>query len=293
MEPSTEFPGPLKQAVWPIVMKTGSRLIGLGTGFIVSSSGLLLTARHVLFEAWKAEQEARRFVGGPDAVQTFGLFSTDNIQREGDEEWYLGGLLRLGPSLLPPQIDMALARVHARDVDGRQIHLPNASLSFDFPAIGDPVIVCGYPRIQTEIGEVRSDGRVILHHAQRAVATVGTVLEVHPVRRDSSLLPFPVMRVKAAIDPGMSGGPVFHGRSGKVIGVVTSGWSDREDGYCSLLYPAADLPVPAMEGTGADSTHPTLFDMAKAGLVSVDDSLSRISITRDPSGETRIEIRHR
>jgi hypothetical protein len=111
-----------------------------------------------------------------------------------------------------------------------------AFLTTRLPQIGERLTLAGFSANSIEGVKDRTfvaRGNVLV--------CVGEVSAQHPVGRDRSMLPWPVLRVDCPAWGGMSGGPVFDA-SGYVVGVVCSSMSDHtgagSPSYVSLLWPA-------------------------------------------------------
>jgi hypothetical protein len=106
-------------------------------------------------------------------------------------------------------------------------------------------------------------------------AATGEVIEVHPIRRDSSQYPFPCFRINARIDGAMSGGPVFN-ETGELVGLncgTLAGDLDAEQvSYATTLWPLLRILV-TFNPSGGDAPiqqYP-LVDLAVSGRIAVAD----------------------
>ncbi len=143
------------------------------------------------------------------------------------------------------------------------------------PPVGQKVIAFGYRESKITVTE-SEDG---VHHIQlndSPTTSIGTVRQVHPSRRDISMLPFPCFEVEARFDHGMSGGLVVD-EEGALCGLICSGFnnSDRDASpisYVVTLWPMLKTIISANRGNKypKDVSYP-IIDLALDGLIHVKD----------------------
>ena len=119
-----------------------------------------------------------------------------------------------------------------------------------------------------------------VHWHSSTSTAVGTVIEVHDVRRDRGMLNFPCFRTNAPFTHGMSGGPIFH--NGKLSGIICASGLQGNDGqkiaYGATLWPLLALKLQLdFAGQPSDSWY-TVLDLVDRGYVRAVDR-ERIAIT--------------
>jgi hypothetical protein len=138
------------------------------------------------------------------------------------------------------------------------------------PAIDSLVAAIGYPNSSFEF-QAPTDHLLVMD----ATTSTGRVIEVHDLRRDSVMLPFPCFRVNARFDGGMSGGPVMN-EIGWLCGVVCSSMppadlGDTHDSYVSTIWPVLRTMIDAPWDKLPPGTAHPLLDYARAGIIDVRD----------------------
>jgi len=280
----------------PLLVISGQQLIAIGTGFAVTSDGLMITAAHVVEEAVKHGAPRKRQDGGFDCdLQLYALYVTN--QKNHDRNQYVGGPLPVLKFWHSPELDIAFCRLGSPyGLGGWMPNLPIFVLSPSIPAVGEKVCGCGYYQMKGNVGRVTDNGNVEVHYSQNTAYTPGSVSEVHPVKRDSAMLRFPCFRTDARFDPGMSGGPVIN-QQGNVCGVICSSLPADElspihVSYASLIWPAFGTPI-EVERPGQESAMTILYDLAKEGRVEVDRSFDSMQVTMHSNGSRTVGIRSR
>jgi hypothetical protein len=273
----------IQSAVMPVVVRRpDGGLVGLGTAFTIAP-GLMLTASHVMQEA--VEGQGALVEGAMAGVVC--LASSDEAASE-----FFGALLPIERSRHYQSFDIALLEVGVPFIDDEPVPLLQLPLTAELPTVGDQVIALGYSRLDAshrQHGEVESAYQL----QQDFNGTRGRVEEVHPVRRDW-FLPFPCFRTNARFDGGISGGPVFNAE-GFVCGVVCSGYELGEEevgytSYASILFPAFFFE--SLRTEEGEVRMYSLLEFVKVGAIQGHESLSRLELTTDASGERRITLRN-
>lgn len=130
----------------------------------------------------------------------------------------LGGIY--SPPLQEPRVTnmTELAAIWISGPEGRQ--RASSFLPLDGrwrPQTGERVMALGFADLDLDTMEEGPDRAI----QQYLYGSVGEIMEVNPVRPDSSR-PWPTFRVEANWLGGMSGGPVFN-EAGHVVGLVSTG----------------------------------------------------------------------
>jgi serine protease Do len=188
-----EVPALVKRFGEAVVMvKTPS---GLGTGFLVSREGHLVTNYHVVEKQTQLRVTMFREVVAKGAAATAAAAQPANGQGSGFEkiEFRKAKIIALQPLR-----DLALLQIDADEIDGR---LPEPVVINDRNdlRVGDMVFAIGNP-----LGMERSVTQGIVSSTTRTIDTVRLI------------------QTDAAINPGNSGGPIFNTR-GEVVAVACAG----------------------------------------------------------------------
>lgn len=277
----------------PLLVVREESVVAVGTGFVITPNGLMITASHVVEEAVKHGIQQRRQDGGLDyELQLYALYVTN--QKIDEHGQYMGGPLPVLKFWHSPELDIAFCRLGSPYGQGGWMpNFPVFRLSPSAPAVGDTICGCGYYKMKGEVDHRAADGKIEVHYSQNTAYTPGCVIEVHPVRRDSANLRFPCFRTDARFDAGMSGGPVVN-EHGSVCGVICYSLPADESypehvSYASLLWPAFGTAI-GVERLGEESAVTTLYDLAKQGCVEVDSSFNSMQMTMHPDGLRTIGI---
>jgi hypothetical protein len=228
----TPWESPITQVAGLLVAGTNEHdLVPMGTAFFAAPY-LALTARHVVDEIflrfqgclpWDARGDLRFGLHFGHFYPGFGLLKWDVIDYGISQSIDVVALIVEPERNLPP---------------GFAWHLPRFAVLP--PPLGSQLAAFGYPRSTHRLDDVGGAKIGIDPHT-----ATGTVLEVHPRYRDTSMLPFPCLYTDARFDPGMSGGPVFN-EDGRICGLVSSNLppavpGERHSSYVSLIWPALGL----------------------------------------------------
>ena len=276
---------PVRETIFPIFKQSPERpsIFDLvGTGFFIHSSGLFLTARHVL-EDFVRPGKKTASPGWIAAVST----------KTSPANHLLGN-------------NYALSRiVSASFVDGRpgsgpdiglgvveDVFLPPAKrprfrrvkLTTDVPAVGSKISTVAFPgtRVQNEPPSIYFD----IDYSQHP----GEIHEVYESGRDSVMLPFPCCQTSMKIKSGASGGPVFDDQ-GRVFAVNSTGFhnhneDDQDISYISPIGLALGLPIYRQNITLLD----TVADLVRCKSIRLNPEVSVTRRRIDGSG-TRYDFR--
>ncbi|MFA6288664.1 MAG: serine protease [Opitutaceae bacterium] len=224
--------GIINQIAWPVLQKRANGYRTLGTAVSIGK-GLAITAWHYLRELIGENPEN---CGEPEKVSVEILVAAYEKEKSRVILWGAVKIFAL------PDIDVAIIYLGGQESYGDDAYKQVfAHLDFAIPQVGTEVAVFGYNR--AEIVTTSHEGGVINQSfSLHPTSALGHVIEVYPTRRDSVLLKYPCFLTDAPFGDGMSGGPVFDNKTGRVIGVVCSSFDLSELGqppisYVSLLWP--------------------------------------------------------
>lgn len=163
---------------------TPGREVALGSGFLVSSDGLIYTSRHVVEANDATARGTVLLVGVP------GRGDPDDL------DWFPAALLYSADK--GDNLDFAILKIAARDGYGPFPALP---LSYDKLELGASVSVIGYPYIR--------ENEAVLSFNKGSISSTR-------VRFSGKVY----YQTDAAVNQGNSGGPLLNAR-GEVVGIVT------------------------------------------------------------------------
>lgn len=249
----------LKQSIVPVValVSGSSALKVIGTAFVVSASGLVMTAGHVLMDP---EDSGYGNVTNDNGAIRFGrnlqmgvlLPLHPAVHGQGFIQFapfeictYWGGW-RMSPLFherdrIELDTDVAVCRLPAHPSGAYQ----PLNLSLRPVEVSEKVFAIGYAEMEN-IPVRYEDGCVVLSHfKQDLYVSVGAATAVHhdnTVTR-SATTPGPCFEFDAKIPGKMSGSPIL-GSDGAVIrGVVSKSYSGERSASGALLGPATHLPL--------------------------------------------------
>jgi len=184
----------------------------LGSGFIIAPY-LAVTAKHII------DGFMRKFYSeGYPALDGYMIVTKDTRFRlhvsQGKENELLKRAFRVDLVSVSSFSDFAVLRLVPLFREEGYIWRPYA-LSALMPAKGTTVTAFGY-KVQTSY----SKSEVESYEVNRYYS-LGSVMEIHDLKRDSSTLYFPCFETNARYDGGMSGGPVFS-QSKYVVGLISA-----------------------------------------------------------------------
>ncbi len=265
----------LHESIVPVVTWTeGGPLIALGTAFAITQGGLFLTARHVVDE----------FLDEYDVAidnGSAGLYLLWESARPVPSPHTSQPVPNCVGSLLPvrveqhPTADLALLRV-ALPTLTPPIRFPRLHLDVGLPEKGRSCVALAYDRMKLS-GDVslkdHVEGSVITVDYERQLAAArGEILDVYPVRRDTSLLTWPSFQTGGRYQGGTSGGPVI-GENGLVAGVVSRSDAVHESPDDGVFISAASLLISVLvmhAPSGVEGDPPTsISELCQSGVISV------------------------
>lgn len=231
----TGLESPINEIALGLKASFGDRHYASGTAVVIAPH-LAITAAHVItdfieiFENFRIENGLDKIHFDSLYLQAFQI-TNDGIQ---GNLWDITKLWICGWS------DLALLRLSPRNVHlDFSWKLPRIELMV--PKVGEIISSFGHanPKIEKVGKEIswRVDPKT----------SVGTVQEIHKMKRDSVRLNFPCIRTNCRFDGAMSGGPVMNSE-GHLIGLICSNLPPENDyeehvSYVTSLWPVFGLEV--------------------------------------------------
>jgi hypothetical protein len=259
-----EFGGPIQQSVLTIVKVENGVLTPLGTGFVITSDGLMMTAKHVVDE-----------IENPTAANLYGLYiKSDN---EGDE----GGLWPIEHIWGNSQLDIVYMYLVPAYKKHERVRLKTLKLSLLPPPIGTPIWGVGYHGMTGRF--IDTAGTTIPEISQNTGITIGEVVDIFETKRDNSFLTFPCFQTNCKFSHGMSGGPIFRSDTNDICGVICSGYEyPIDDGgyisYGSTIWPS--LFIKAWISLDGEPVKPhTILGLAQRKVILTDETVNRVFIS--------------
>jgi S1-C subfamily serine protease len=292
--PLAKIGDPVQRGVMPLIVVQSGSVIPLGTGFTVTTDGLLVTAVHVIHELEKIARS--RLANRRSAELETEFYALYMIDRHGDGR-LSGGLLPIRKIWLSDDLDICYCLLSSVLLNDEPVRFPVFRLSPGLPKVGESVIGFGYPKMAGTIEGTLGSGQTLINYRQDTAFTRGQIVEVYPERRDSSMLRFPCFRTNARFDPGMSGGPVMNER-GSVCGVICNSLPATDEypehiSHASLLYPALGTLIDFAPQPGGAAERISVYDVIKKGCILTDDTVSDISVQQSPDGPFSVSIKLR
>lgn len=249
----------LKQSIMPVVaLEAGaSELRVIGTAFVISASGLVMTAGHVLLDP---EDSGYGDVTNDNGTVRFGedlqigvlfplhpaIHGTGKVQFAPFEQCAFWGGWQQSPLIhqrdrVQIDTDVAICRLPPHPSGAYQ----PLNLSLRTVEVSERVFAVGYAEMPN-IPVRYEDGRVVLSaFPQDLYVSVGTTTAVHQdnVVTRSSTTPGPCFDFDARIPGKMSGSPILGGDGVVIRGVVSKAYSGERGASGALLGPATQLPI--------------------------------------------------
>jgi len=282
----------LHQCVLPIFAISKNNLIPLGTGFIITNSGIMMTARHVVENI--IDKKEIRDSGEP--IENFGLFalySSDkkNTKTKISSDCYIGGPIHITGIISSESFDIALCQLQLlKKIDtGEQLQYPIVRLNLSIPKAGMKILGVGYCKNKVSSDEyINKDNKKVryIEYSHNFTTTSGEVVKYI---KSQGIRHFPHFHTTARFDSGMSGGPVFM-ENGSVCGVICSSFSSSEYekeyiSYVSDIGPTLSFEVDILLEGKTKPQKFTLFELIKLNIISTDDSKNSIEIVTSESGK--------
>lgn len=228
------------QSIVPIVSIADGQPHGLGTGFFVSTTGLLITAAHVLSDYIRPQDgelgvllRGNKLLGESDfrfVPLEWGMM----LAREEENP------LPFAPPNIKFETDTAICKIMS--LPNGEPHQP---LSIIQPGIRGTGLASGKKATAIGYGSMQDLGGKFALHVSK-----GNVLEHFPDNRTRREAPAPGACFTASLrlPSGMSGSPIFDDEGIYVHGVVSRGYDGENYGYGTMLAESINLPIPPLGG---------------------------------------------
>ncbi len=272
----------MRQSIVPVVAwVTGENYIRvIGTASIISCSGYVLTAAHVLLDPYEVGYGAKRqgkVVKYFDNLN-FGVFIERNPATGISgftfcpfERFWLWGDWEESPLIhepprYNPKTDVAICKIPELPL-GR-VHQPlNISLH---PFVqSEAAYSIGYAEMAPISVEYKNGEEIFKRFSADLYVSTGQVSEVYPQNHIQMNIPTPgpAFEFRAKIPGKMSGAPIFGANGAIIRGVVSRSFEDDRHASGAMLGPAMDLPLdePGVKGR----TLRTLMQGGNEGITKV------------------------
>jgi hypothetical protein len=239
----------------------------VGTGFFITNTGVLVTAKHVITDNIGADGKD---VGG---IAAFHYHEKGLISRP------------LLHSSMHETYDLALCETQRFELENAETVISMVlALTLEIPAIGAQIATHSYHAVNSNVeaekyrvihsghhqfkGVFTSDLEKEVTFEWRSRVTGGYLIEYFEKQRDSVMMPFPCFHSDTPIYAGMSGGPVFDDK-GRVFALNCSRVEGTDAAFHVPIAGILDLFIPNATIPGDD--HPrkrTVRELAVCGAVS-------------------------
>jgi hypothetical protein len=221
----------------------------LGTGFFICTTGLFITARHVLMDTFDSKGRERYPIGLLQFIP-----SNTYIQRP---------ILRCAAH---PIADVAVGvAAPMNNRNGQPLTNPVVTITSVTPDLNSRVVTFAYPKHSNRIIEN------VQHFDVRPTFYDGDITEYFPNGRDRILLPAPCYRTSMIIHGGASGGPVFS-RSGGVFGLNSTGIDGTDISFVSRIDEIFELAIDDVQMGSELPRRVPVSEIARAGHIVVKSS---------------------
>ena len=277
----------MQQSIVPVVawIEGEPAMRCIGTASIISCTGYMLTAAHVLMDPIESGYGATR--DGDQVrmseVLNFGILmpfwapsNSMNMQKAFrffpiEQAWNWGGW-KQSPLLHEDDrwehlTDVAICKIPEMP-NGRSHQPLNMSLNPFLP--GEDAYALGYAEMEDVRLKPNTDNLLDRKPTMDLYVSVGKIKRTFPqnhVDKEVST-PGPCFDFNARIPGKMSGAPIFGARGAVIRGVVSRSFSGEEHAYGSMLGPAMHLPLD--DGHHTDQTLASLLQSGNEGMAKVE-----------------------
>ncbi|WP_352746008.1 trypsin-like peptidase domain-containing protein [Mesorhizobium sp. M0185] len=272
----------MKQSIVPVVAwREGDDFIRcIGTGSVISCSGYVMTAAHILMDPFDSGYGATRQANQMVFAETlnFGVivpyspaYGTRGFRYFSFQKYWLWGHWKESPLVYEKDrfeysTDIAICKI--AEMPHGAAHQP-LSLSLNPFIPGEAAYSLGYAEMNDIPLDYGKGGMVIKEFEMDLFVSVGEVMRVFPenhLQKDVST-PGPCFDFNAKIPGKMSGAPIFGAQGAVIRGAVSRSFSGERHAFGAMLGPAMHLPLDEPQITGR--TLRTLMDTGNEGMAQV------------------------
>jgi Trypsin-like peptidase domain len=246
----------IREVIFPILKCPDGKIWEfIGTGFFIAANGLFATARHVIFDAYDAENNRL----GP--IYIIQWLPTDKfVMRH----------LQVGTAHPYTDVGIGLPWPVYHPETGEELTTRRLALTAEQPTEGEIIFTYAYPKTS-----VSMDPEPSIFFNPRYYA--GRLEEYYANGRDRVLLPYPCYRTSITMYGGASGGPVFDAK-GRVFGLNSKSY-ETEDGnpnisFVSRITDILDIPLRNVQIDSSAPAPMTILKLARQGHLSFVPPLS-------------------
>lgn len=271
----------------------------LGTAFIISRLGTVISAKHVIEEAARHHAFEKRL---RSAFENRSSYNLDDV----------GFSVLYNRPLVDNEIQVVLWPLHFLQI-ARPTDIVVGSLTFNrsFP-YGVFSISPGMPKAKSTILSVGyadfppdgirlqdiADGSFVSRSSHRLIASEGSITAIHNVKFARGYLDGPCFSADVNLEHGRSGGPVFDS-AGHVCGINSAGLEELgglPGSLFSMLYPAlltdVSLVAEMAEGKFKLSAKRTILELIRSGHIKTDGSEHKAIVVPESATETGVYVSH-
>jgi hypothetical protein len=270
----------MRQSVVPIVAWNNgdSAIRCIGTGSVVSCSGFVLTAAHVIMDPYEGSYGMTKKGVELELREgfNFGIFVPRNSafgraeQFLPIEKFWTWGNWKQSPLIHQPDrfdylTDVALCKTVGLPDDAG---LQPLNMSLHPFSKGEAAYAIGYAEM-ADIPLINAGGKSELgESAKELYVSIGEVMEIFPFNHfeKNTMTPGPCFDFRAKIPGKMSGAPIFGAKGAIVRGVVSRSFSNDHHASGAMLGPAMELPL---SGPYASKTLRRIMEEGRDGIALV------------------------
>lgn len=212
-------------AIFPILLKTAPKQFkAVGTGFYITRYGLFLTAGHVMDEM-------------TDSTGT--QLSTAFVLQWNDSGIYQRRV-RMGGRLVSADIAIGQVDNYSDKQPKRPLINMVPTLTTNIPPVGTDLITYAFP--ENETLDLRTQGTLTNPLRLEASFYQGKILS-HVGAHQRPSIPHIHFETSVEIKSGASGGPVFFGGNGSIVGINCRGWDFGNQSHSGNDHLSSVIPV--------------------------------------------------
>ena len=277
----------LQQVILPIFAIADGEIVHLGTGFIITPDGLMITAKHVIEEVF--EKRLRKRDGSNTFYKNVELYAMYITNAENKEipGTTIGGQWPIDMAWYVPELDIAYCWLRNAVVNCEPFKFQTCLLlSPGLPKVDDEILGFGYYKSAGAFTGEKVGEKKVVDYAHETAFTTGKIQEVF-FPKLSEFHNFPCFQTTARFEGGMSGGPIFSGSSekGGVCGVICSAFDGQgEDGeytsFGSLIWPSLAMTLEMKIEAEPEIERVSVYELAQKGYIKHDNTFNRLEFSK-------------